>query len=75
MPTSYRVFRSAGRLRTERISEREADLLSSLVAGRCFADACELAQAQAGTDLTDLAVEAALLLVDASRLGLVLRSD
>ncbi len=63
-PTSYLVFRDDGRLRSERISEREADLAERLIAGRSFAEACE--------DGDDLAIAAAQLLVNACRRGLVL---
>ncbi|MEX2205031.1 MAG: DUF692 family multinuclear iron-containing protein [Myxococcota bacterium] len=72
-PTSYRVFRSDGRLRSERISEREADLAERLLAGASFGEACEAAHARSTADLPELAVEAARLLAGSCRSGLVLR--
>jgi uncharacterized protein (UPF0276 family) len=73
-PTSYLVFRSDGRLRSERIGEREAELAESLFAGASFAETCEAAHARSGAELAHLAVEAARLLVDVCRSGLVLRT-
>ena len=73
--TSYRVFRSAGQLRTERISEREADLSERLLAGASFSEACEAAAAKEGAELAETALDAVRILVDASRRGLVLRVE
>ena len=71
--TSYLVFRSDGRLRSERITEREADLGEALLAGASFGAACEAAHARSRADLAEIAVVAARLLVDTCRRGLVLR--
>lgn len=72
-PTSYLVFRSEGRLRTERLGEREAELAERLLAGASFGDACGAVHALEGSDLAVIAVVAARLLVDACRRGLVVR--
>jgi len=71
--TSYRICRSADRLQTRPISEREAELLSSLVAGRSFAEACEAAATAEGADLAEVALDAVRALVGASEHGLILR--
>jgi len=73
--SAYLVSRSAGRLHTQRIRSREAALFSSLIAGRSFADACEAAQAIEGADLSEIALEAVHLLVNASERGLLLRVE
>jgi hypothetical protein len=72
-PASYLVLRSAGRLRSERIGEREAGLVEALLAGASFGEACEAARAGGGSDLSEIALEAVRTLVDACRRGLVLR--
>ncbi len=72
-PTAYLVFRSGGRLRTERISALEAELAERLLAGATFAETCEGTHERSGTDLAELAVTGARLLVDACRSGLILR--
>ncbi len=71
--TSYLVSRSADRLHTHRISGRETELLSSLVAGRSFAESCEAAQSMDGSDLAEIALDAVRLLVSACERGLILR--
>ncbi len=71
--TSYLVLRSDGRLRTERIGEREADLTETLLAGASFGEACDAAHARDRSDLSEIALEAARIVVGACRRGLVLR--
>ena len=73
--TSYLVSRSADQLHTQRISAREASLFAALVAGRCFAEACEAAQALDDADLAEIALDAVRLLVSASERGLILRAE
>ena len=73
--TSYLVFRSDGRLHTERVSEREADFAEQLLGGASFGQACDELHTRGGADLAELAVEAARLLVDAGRRGLIVRGE
>jgi hypothetical protein len=56
-----------------RISEREANLAERLLEGASFGDACDAAHTPDGSSLDEIAVEAARLLVDACRRGLVVR--
>jgi hypothetical protein len=73
--TWYLVSRSADQLHTQRIHSREAELVSSLVSGRGFAEACEIAQAAGGADLAEIALDAVRLLVSASERGLILCAE
>ena len=72
-PTFYLVFRSDGRVRTERISAREAEVTQALLAGASFGEACDAAHARDGSDLAAIGLEAVRILVEACRRGLVLR--
>ncbi len=72
-PTAYLVFRGDGHLHTERVSEREANLLERMVGGAGFAGACESVRIREGAELSEIALDATRVLVGACRRGLVLR--
>jgi hypothetical protein len=67
---AYLVHRSGGRVRAERLTSRQADVLDALAAGRAFGEACR----SAGVDTEDgqEVMECARALVTACSLGLVL---
>jgi uncharacterized protein (UPF0276 family) len=67
---AYLVYRAGGKVCTERIGPAVADVLEALLAGHSFGSACA-AVAGNGADETDVAVEAARVLVQAAARGLV----
>ncbi|MGH9887445.1 MAG: hypothetical protein ACREBE_18085, partial [bacterium] len=67
--SSYLVFRSANELRTERITELDAELLTAFVTGSPFARVCERQDAEMR------ALESVRVLVGATERGLILRCD
>jgi hypothetical protein len=67
---AYLVHRSAGSVRAERLSGRQADVLEGLAAGSTFGEACRAAGVD--TDEGAAVMECARALVTACSLGLVL---
>jgi uncharacterized protein (UPF0276 family) len=70
MDGAYLVHRSGDGVRAERLSERQADVLDALVAGRPFGEACR--SAGVDTEAGEMVMECARALITACSLGLVL---
>jgi hypothetical protein len=72
---AYLVQRQGGGVRTERIAAHEALLLETLLAGRSFGEACEVAAAAGDADVAQVAEAAARRLVEAAAAGLLARVE